>query len=102
VRDCVEILHNATDSIRLYDETSVVLLPSKMEALENVILAAFWFGVPVVATSYAPGPAGVIRPGADGFLLVAYLAEAMVELLESLTADWHFKPPDSDSLPPAF
>ncbi|MEE1610159.1 glycosyltransferase [Microvirga sp. CF3016] len=87
VRDWVEILYNVTDKTRLYGEASVVLLPSKKESFGNVILEAFSFGVPVIATSYAPGPAEVIRPGVDGFLLDAYSAEAVVDLLEGLTAD---------------
>ncbi len=84
VRDWVEIAYNVTDKARLYGEASVVLLPSKKESFGNVILEAFSFGVPVVATSYAPGPAEVIRPGADGFLLDDYSAEAVVDLLEGL------------------
>jgi glycosyltransferase involved in cell wall biosynthesis len=87
VRDWVEILYNVTDKTTLYGEASVVLLPSKKESFGNVILEAFSFGVPVVATSYAPGPAEVIRPGEDGFLLDAYSAEAVVGLLEGLTAE---------------
>jgi glycosyltransferase involved in cell wall biosynthesis len=87
VRDWVEILYNVTDKATLYGEASLILLPSKKESFGNVILEAFSFGVPVVATSYAPGPAEVIRHGADGFLLDEYAAEAVVSLLESLTPD---------------
>ena len=72
---------------RLYGEASVVLLPSKKESFGNVILEAFSFGVPVIAPSYAPGPAEVIRHGEDGFLLDEYSAEAVVELLEGLSPD---------------
>ncbi|ANY77696.1 hypothetical protein BB934_05160 [Microvirga ossetica] len=87
VRDWVEILYNVTDKTRLYGEASLILLPSKKESFGNVILEAFSFGVPVVAASYAPGPAEVIRPGEDGFLLDEFSAEAVVELLESLTPE---------------
>jgi len=87
VRDWVEITYNVTDKTRLYGEASVILLPSKKESFGNVILEAFSFGVPVIAPSYAPGPAEVIRPGEDGFLLDEFSAEAVVGLLEGLSAD---------------
>jgi glycosyltransferase involved in cell wall biosynthesis len=87
VRDWVEVAYNVTDKAALYGEASVVLLPSKKESFGNVILEAFSFGVPVVAASYAPGPAEVIRPGADGFLLDEFSAEAVVGLLEGLTPE---------------
>ncbi|MBJ6128574.1 glycosyltransferase [Microvirga splendida] len=87
VRDGVEINYNVTDKAALYGEASVVLLPSKKESFGNVILEAFSFGVPVIATSYAPGPAEVIRHGEDGYLLDEFSAEAVVGLLESLTQD---------------
>jgi glycosyltransferase involved in cell wall biosynthesis len=87
VREGVEIVYNVTDKQALYGEASVVLLPSKKESFGNVILEAFSFGVPVIATSYAPGPAEVIRSGVDGFLLDEYSAEAVVALLEGLTPD---------------
>ncbi|ANY77704.1 hypothetical protein BB934_05205 [Microvirga ossetica] len=87
VKDWVEVAYNVTDKATLYGEASLILLPSKKESFGNVILEAFSFGVPVVAASYAPGPAGVILHGADRFLLDEYSAEAVVGLLESLTAD---------------
>jgi glycosyltransferase involved in cell wall biosynthesis len=87
VRDGVEITYNVTDKAALYGEASVVLLPSKKESFGNVILEAFSFGVPVIATSYAPGPAEVIRPGEDGFLLDEFSAEAVVTLLEGLSPE---------------
>jgi glycosyltransferase involved in cell wall biosynthesis len=87
VRDGVKITYNVTDKTTLYGEASVVLLPSKKESFGNVILEAFSFGVPVIATSYAPGPAEVIRHGQDGFLLDEFSAETVVDLLESLTAE---------------
>jgi glycosyltransferase involved in cell wall biosynthesis len=87
VRDGVEVIYNVTDKPALYGEASVVLLPSKKESFGNVILEAFSFGVPVIATSYAPGPAEVIRHGADGFLLDEFSAEAVVALLAGLTPE---------------
>ncbi|QRM28269.1 glycosyltransferase family 4 protein [Microvirga sp. VF16] len=87
VSDWVEITYNVTDKPKLYEEASVLLLPSKKESLGNVILEAFSFGVPVIAPSYAPGPAEVIRHGVDGFLLDEYSAEAVVDRLESLSPD---------------
>jgi len=83
----VEIVYNVTDKQVLYGEASVVLLPSKKESFGNVILEAFSFGVPVIATSYAPGPAEVIRHGEDGFLLDEFSAEAVVGLLEGLSPE---------------
>ncbi len=85
--DWVKITYNVTDKQALYGEASVLLLPSKKELFGNVILEAFSFGVPVIAPSYAPGPAEIIRHGADGFLLDNFSAEAVVSLLESLSAD---------------
>ncbi|MBB4041497.1 glycosyltransferase involved in cell wall biosynthesis [Microvirga flocculans] len=87
VRDWVEITYNVTDKSTLYGEASVVLLPSKKESFGNVILEAFSFGVPVIAPSYAPGPAEVIRSGEDGFLLDDFAAGKVVDLLESLSPE---------------
>jgi glycosyltransferase involved in cell wall biosynthesis len=85
--DWVEITYNETDKPILYGQASVLLLPSKKEAFGNVILEAFSFGVPVIAPSYAPGPAEIIRPGEDGFLLDHFSAEAVVGLLEGLSPE---------------
>jgi glycosyltransferase involved in cell wall biosynthesis len=85
--DWVRIQYNETDKQTLYRHASVLLLPSKKEAFGNVILEAFSFGVPVVAPSYAPGPAELVRHGQDGFLLDDFSGESVVSLLESLTSD---------------
>jgi glycosyltransferase involved in cell wall biosynthesis len=85
--DWIKIQYNETDKQTLYRHASVLLLPSKKEAFGNVILEAFSFGVPVVAPSYAPGPAELIRHGQDGFLLDDFSGESVVSLLERLTSD---------------
>ncbi|WP_230534635.1 glycosyltransferase, partial [Microvirga roseola] len=85
--DWVRITYNVTDKATLYGQASVLLLPSKKESFGNVILEAFSFGVPVIATSYAPGPAEIIRHGEDGFLLDNFSADAVVDLLEPLSPE---------------
>jgi glycosyltransferase involved in cell wall biosynthesis len=82
--DWVTINYNITDKPTLYRNASLLLLPSKKESFGNVILEAFSFGVPVMAPSYAPGPAEIIRHGTDGFLLDDFAAQAMVARLENL------------------
>lgn len=87
LNDWVKIVYNSTDQQRFYEQASVLLLPSRKESFGNVVLEAFSYGVPVIAPSYAPGPAEIIRDGQDGFLLEEYSAEAVVALLESLTPE---------------
>jgi glycosyltransferase involved in cell wall biosynthesis len=85
--DWVTINYNITDKPTLYRNASLLLLPSKKESFGNVILEAFSFGVPVIAPSYAPGPAEIIRHGTDGLLLDDFSADAVVSRLETLTAN---------------
>ncbi len=85
--DWVQIIYNSTDKQAFYDQASVLLLPSCKEAFGNVILEAFSYGVPVIAPSYAPGPAEIIHSGQDGFLLDEFSTEAVINLLEDLTPE---------------
>ncbi len=65
----VEIIYDIEDKAALYGDTSLLLLPSKKESFPNVVVEAYSFGVPVVAMSYAPGPAELVVDGETGFLL---------------------------------
>ena len=75
------------DRDEIYREISVLVLPSKKESFGNVILEAYSYGIPVIAASYAPGPAELIEHGETGFLLDEFSGDNVVELVAGLTPD---------------
>ena len=76
---------NCTDKEYIFRKIAFLLLPSKMEGFGNVVVEAFSFGIPVIATSYAPGPAELIEHGKSGFLLENYSGDAIKQLLLRMT-----------------
>lgn len=72
------------DKQALYGRASFAILPPVGEAHGSLALEAFSFGVPVIAPSYAPGAAEVVRDKEDGFLLDEFSGEAIASLLERL------------------
>lgn len=68
----------------LMASADLVVCPSRQEAFGNVVAEAWAAGRPVVASA-APGPAALIRDGANGLLVpvadVAALAAAMTRVL---------------------
>lgn len=78
---------NCSNKEEIYKEIAFLLLPSKMEGFGNVVVEAFSFGIPVIATSYAPGPAETIEHGKSGFLLDEYSGSAVRYLVENTTVE---------------
>ena len=69
----------------------MLLLPSRKEAFGNVVLEAFSFGVPVLAASYAPGPAELIGSGNCGLLLDDMSGHSVMAALNRLTDQDYLK-----------
>lgn len=87
--DEFEFTVNCTDKEKIYEEIAVLLLPSKMEGFGNVVVEAFSFGIPVIAASYAPGPAETIEDGTSGFLLNSYSGTSVRSIFERMNShDW--------------
>lgn len=85
--DDVRFVMNCTDKDRIFRSLAVMLLPSRKEAFGNAVVEALSYGVPVIAASYAPGPADIIQDGVSGFLLDDYTGSAVLDRLDSLTPE---------------
>jgi glycosyltransferase involved in cell wall biosynthesis len=83
--DVVTIQCEIADRQAFYGRASIVILPPTGETHGRLALEAFSFGVPVIAPSYAPGVAEIIRDKNDGFLLDEFSGEAIASLLERLS-----------------
>ena len=68
LNECVSFLGLRTDMHRIYAATDVVTLCSSTEGLPNVILEAFAYSKPVVATRVGGVPE-VVTDGHDGFIV---------------------------------
>ncbi|MFU8866241.1 MAG: glycosyltransferase [Rhodobacterales bacterium] len=79
-----EFILNERDKNKIFSEAKILLLPSEKEGFGNVVVEAMSYGVPVFATSYAPGPADIINEGGGGFLLDEYTGKNIKHLLTSL------------------
>lgn len=87
LQDQFEIVLNETDKTAIYGDLALLLVPSKKESFGNVVVESMSFGVPVIAASYAPGPAEIIEDKKSGFLLDDYSGPNVAALVESLTSD---------------
>lgn len=79
-----EFILNCTDKEAMFGELAALLVPSRKEAFGNSVVEALSFGVPVIAPSYAPGPAEIVEHGRSGFLLDDYSGRRVAEVLSSL------------------
>ena len=80
-----EIVINQTDRSAIFDDLAFLLVPSRKESFGNSVVEALSFGVPVIAPSYAPGPAEIIQDSISGFLLDEYSGLEISKLLGSVT-----------------
>ena len=74
------------DQAALLAATAVLVCPSRVEPLGNVVLEAFSAGVPVVAAA-AAGPAEVIRDGVTGLLVPLEDEGALAEAIGRVIGD---------------
>lgn len=85
LNECVLFLGLRTDMHRIYAATDVVTLCSSNEGLPNVILEAFAYSKPVVATRVGGVPE-VVTDGHDGFIVaedVNAITDAVLRILKS-------------------
>lgn len=81
VKDDIDIIIDQTDNNDLYKELACLFLPSKKESFGNVILEAYSYGIPVISSVYAPGPAQLIEHGETGYLLEDFDVETIKHVL---------------------
>ena len=86
VADRVRFLGWRSDAAALYRAADVVVFPSRVEPLGNVVIQAWAHGAPLVAAA-STGPAALVRDGEDGLLVPvdddAALAVAVRRLLDA-------------------
>lgn len=87
LEDEFEFILNCTDKDTLYKNLAFLLVPSRKESFGNSIVEALSYGVPVVAASYAPGPAEILEHGRSGFLLDDFSGTAVANALLSVDSD---------------
>lgn len=78
-----EIVLECKDKDVIYGGIGWLLLPSKKESFGNVILEANSYGIPVIAASYAPGPAELVEDGKTGYLLEEFRGDKVIELINA-------------------
>lgn len=85
VDDCVDFHGFAKNPYMYFSRAAVFVLSSYNEGLCNVLIEAMACGAPVVSTDCPHGPAEIISPDADGFLVPVgdhlQLADRVLRLL---------------------
>jgi GalNAc-alpha-(1->4)-GalNAc-alpha-(1->3)-diNAcBac-PP-undecaprenol alpha-1,4-N-acetyl-D-galactosaminyltransferase len=77
-----------SNSVRdLYAEADLLVLPSRHEALGNVLIEAMAAGVPTISFDCPSGPREVITPELDGVLVPAQDCRAMAQAILRVSAD---------------
>lgn len=87
VSNYFEFIYNCEDKDRIYSEIKILLVPSRKESFGNAVLEAFSYGVPVLAASYAPGPAELISKGECGVLLNDMSGASVMTALNRLSTE---------------
>jgi len=86
VSDRVRFLGWREDAGALYRAADLCVFPSRLEPLGNVVIQAWVYGLPVVA-SRAIGPANLIRDGQDGLLVPIDDSDALAAGIRRLLGD---------------
>lgn len=86
-----DFIYNCEDKDKIYSEIKILIMPSKKESFGNAVLEAFSYGVPVLAASYAPGPAELIGSGNCGLLLDDMSGPSVMAALNRLTDQDYLK-----------
>ncbi|EEG87064.1 hypothetical protein PROPEN_00733 [Proteus penneri ATCC 35198] len=74
------------DTLPLYQMADGLLLPTLYDPFPNVVLEAMACGLPVI-TSYTCGGSEFIEQGVNGFVTDALDISAMVNAIETISAD---------------
>ncbi len=81
-----------TDMENVYAHADVVALTSKYEGMPNCLIEAIGCGIPVVSYDCPIGPAEIVVPGENGYLIPMGDTAAMSEaLLKTLEQNWDRK-----------
>lgn len=83
VADRVRWLGWRNDAGTLYRAADIVVFPSRVEPLGNVVIQAWAYGKPVIAAE-AAGPKALIRDGVDGLLVPIDDAEVLAATIKGL------------------
>lgn len=86
VAERVRFLGWRDDAGALYRAADLVVFPSREEPFGNVVIQAWVYGVPVIA-SRAIGPTCLVRDGEDGLLVPVEDSEALAAGVSRLLAD---------------
>jgi glycosyltransferase involved in cell wall biosynthesis len=86
VADRVRFLGWREDAGALYRAADLCVFPSREEPLGNVVIQAWVYGLPVIA-SRAVGPANLIRAGEDGLLVPVEDSHALAAGIRRLLDD---------------
>ncbi|MGJ7461880.1 glycosyltransferase [Halomonas sp. MA07-2] len=84
LEDQFDVIVNCTDKDKIFDQLKLLILPSCKESFGNVVVEAYSYGVPVIAASYAPGPAEIIDHKINGILLDELTGTTVVDEIESV------------------
>lgn len=84
LRDNVRFLGFQAEPARFMAKADAVVVPSRYEALSNVMLEALAMGVPVVATDCPGGNSEVVIDGVNGFLVPSEDEEQLASLFVTL------------------
>lgn len=85
--DQFEVVLNCTDKEQIFSELAFLLVPSRKESFGNSVVEAMSFGVPVIAASYAPGPAEIVGTSGAGYLVDNYSGEEVARVLTEVDAE---------------
>lgn len=83
VEDRVRWLGWRNDAGALYRAADIVVFPSRVEPLGNVVIQSWAYGKPVIAAE-AAGPRALIRDGVDGLLVPIDDAEVLAGTINGL------------------
>ncbi len=83
----IHFAFDKTDLDTLFSSLQVLVLPSRKESFGNAILEANSYGVPVISSAYAPGPATLIDHNRTGLLLDRFDRDSLTAALAALTPD---------------
>jgi glycosyltransferase involved in cell wall biosynthesis len=85
LQGCVDLHLDSVNLEAMFGSLSALVLPSRKEAFGNSILEAYSYGVPVISSVYAPGPATLVEHEQTGLLMEDFDYATMMRALEHLS-----------------